>query len=292
MKGKLLKGLLFFLGHLPLRLNHALGAIIGWLLWVFPTREKATSLINLGMCYPEKDEHWRNRVARQSLIETGKTLTESPVLWYSSRERIRSLVRGISDMPAVDRAVNMGRGAILVSPHIGSWEMTGLYSATLYPMTSLYQKPKIKELDELLKRARETTGSSLVPTTPSGLRQLHQALVDGECIGILPDQEPKGSGGVFAPFFGLQAYTMTLLTRLSSEKGVPIIISFAERLPRGKGYYFHIVVPDESIHDPDPVVAATALNAAVEKIIRINPEQYMWNYKRFKRRPGNETSFY
>jgi len=292
MKGKLLKVLLFFLGHLPLRLNHALGAFIGWLLWLFPTREKATSLINLALCYPEKDEHWRKQVARQSLIETGKTLTESPVLWYSSRERIQSLVRGISDMPTVDRAVGLGRGAILVSPHIGSWEMTGLYSATLYPMTSLYQRPKIRELDDLLKRARETTGSSLVPTTPGGLKQLHQALANGECIGILPDQEPKGSGGVFAPFFGLQAYTMTLLTRLASENRIPVIISFAERLPKGKGYYFHIVEPDDDIHDSDPAVAATALNAAVEKIIRINPEQYMWNYKRFKRRPDNESSFY
>jgi KDO2-lipid IV(A) lauroyltransferase len=292
MKGTLLKGLLFFLGHLPLRLNHALGGFIGWLLWLFPTRERATSLVNLAHCFPNKDQHWRNRVARQSLIETGKTLTESPVLWYSSKARIRSLVKGISDMPTVDSAVGLGRGAILVSPHIGSWEMTGLYSATLYPMTSLYQRPKIRELDDLLKRARQTTGSSLVPTTPSGLRQLHQALANKECIGILPDQEPKGSGGVFAPFFGLPAYTMTLLTRLASANRIPIIVSFAERLPRGQGFYFHIVKPDDAIHDPDPVIAATALNAAVEKIIRINPDQYMWNYKRFKRRPGNESSFY
>jgi KDO2-lipid IV(A) lauroyltransferase len=159
-------------------------------------------------------------------------------------------------------------------------------------MTSLYKPPKIRELDQLLKRARETTGSHLVPTTAGGIRQLQQALTNRECIGLLPDQEPKGSGGVFAPFFGIPAYTMTLLTRLSSENRVPIIISFAERLPAGKGYYFHIVVPDEAIHNPDPAIAAEAINRAIEKIIRIRPEQYMWNYKRFKKRPGNEKSFY
>lgn len=292
MKGQLLKGLLFVLGHLPLRINHAVGAFLGWLLWIFPTREKSTTRINLEKCFPEKARNWHNRIAKKSLIETGKTLTESPVLWYASKERICALVTGISDIQAVDQAVGLGRGAILVSPHIGSWEMTGLYSATLYPMTSLYQRPKIRELDQLLKQARETTGSSLVPTTPSGLRQLHQALANKECIGILPDQEPKGTGGVFAPFFGVQAYTMTLLTRLASEQRIPIIFSFAERLPKGKGYYFHIVIPDEKIYDPDPKTSATALNAAVEEVIRIRPEQYMWNYKRFKRRPNNEASFY
>jgi Kdo2-lipid IVA lauroyltransferase/acyltransferase len=292
MKGPLLKGLLYFLGHLPLRINHALGGFIGWLLWLFPTREKNTSCINLAKCFPEKSREWHNQVARKSLIETGKTLTESPVLWYASKERIRSLVTGVSDMRAVDQAIALGRGAILVSPHIGSWEMTGLYSATLYPMTSLYQKPKIRELDQLLKQARQTTGSTLVPTTPGGLKQLQQALANNECIGILPDQEPKGSGGVFAPFFGVPAYTMTLLMRLASSQNIPIIFSFAERLPKGKGYYFHIVEPDEKIYDPDPEIAATALNAAVEEIIRIRPEQYMWNYKRFKRRPPDEAPFY
>jgi Kdo2-lipid IVA lauroyltransferase/acyltransferase len=292
MKGTLLKGLFYFLGHLPLRINHTLGGLIGWLLWLLPTREKNTTCINLAKCFPEKSQEWRNDIARKSLIETGKTLTESPVLWYASKERIRSLVTGISEMQTVDRAIDLGRGAILVSPHIGSWEMTGLYSASLYPMTSLYQKPKIKELDQLLKQARQTTGSTLVPTTPGGLKQLNRALANRECIGILPDQEPKGAGGVFAPFFGIQAYTMTLLTRLASAQKTPIIFSFAERLPKGKGYNFHIVVPDEEIYDPDPELAATALNAAVEKIIRIRPEQYMWNYKRFKRRPPGEASFY
>ena len=292
MKGKILIAVLYLLGHLPLRLNHAFGGFLGWLLWIFPTRAKATSLTNLALCFPEQDEKWQRDIARQNLIETGKTLTESPVLWYSSSERISNLVTGISDMAAVENAVKQGRGAILVSPHIGCWEMTGLYAATLYPMTSLYKPPKIHELDDLLKRSRETTGSRLVPTTAGGIRKLQQALANSECIGMLPDQEPKGSGGVFAPFFGIPAYTMTLLHRLSYENKVPVIISFAERLPKGKGYYFHIVVPEEHIHDADPSISAIAMNEAIEKIIRINPGQYMWNYKRFKKRPDNTPGFY
>lgn len=292
MKAKLVIALLYCLGHLPLRLNHAIGGFLGWMLWLFPTRAKATTLTNLHLCFPEKDERWIKNTARQSLIETGKTLTESPFLWYASAQRIRELITAVSDMPAVEDAVKLGRGTILVSPHIGSWEMTGLFAGSHYPMTSLYKPPKIQELDALVKQARETTGSRLVPTTAGGIRQLQQALNDRECIGMLPDQEPKGSGGVFAPFFNIPAYTMTLLHKLACENQVPVIISFAERLPKGKGYYLHILVPDERIHDKDPAISATAMNATIEKIIRINPSQYMWNYKRFKKRPDKAESFY
>jgi KDO2-lipid IV(A) lauroyltransferase len=292
MKGVFISSLLYLVGHLPLRVNHTLGGFLGWLLWLINGRDRKTCETNLRLCFPDKDPQWIATTARRSLIETGKTLTEAPVLWYASREKIQHLVKAVSDMPAVEKAIKQGKGAILCSPHLGCWEMTGLYAASLYPMTSLYRPPHIKALDDILTRSRENTGARLVPTTAGGIRQLQKALERQECIGILPDQEPKGSGGVFAPFFGVQAYTMTLLTRLASERQVPVIISFAERLPEGAGYQLHIVVPDQRIHDPDPQIAAAALNAAVEQIIRINPAQYMWNYKRFKKRPEGEESFY
>lgn len=292
MKGIFISALLYLVGHLPLRVNHALGGLLGWLLWLINGRDRKTCEINLRLCFPDKDLQWISSTAKRSLIETGKTLTEAPVLWYASRKKIQHLVKDVSGMPDVEKAVKQRRGAILCSPHLGCWEMTGLYAATLYPMTSLYRPPHIKALDDILTRSRENTGARLVPTTAGGIRQLQKALERQECIGILPDQEPKGSGGVFAPFFGIQTYTMTLLTRLAAERQVPVIISFAERLPKGAGYHLHIVVPDQRIHNQDPAIAAASLNEAVEQIIRINPAQYMWNYKRFKKRPEGEVSFY
>ncbi len=284
MKGLLLRGLFWALGHMPLRANQALGAALGWLVWHLSRRDRETALRNLELCFPERDAAWRRRTARASLMETGKALTEAPWLWHATPERLQAM----TEVPALDRVaalVAQGRGVILCSPHLGSWELTGLYAASHWPMTSLYKPPREPEVEKLLRRARARTGAELVPTTAGGIRRLQAALRRGECIGILPDQAPRGGSGVFAPFFGRPAYTMTLLTRLSAERRVPVVLSFAERLPRGRGWHLHVQVLDERIHDPDPEVGATVLNEVIEELIRLRPAQYTWNYRRFKRRP-------
>ena len=135
-------------------------------------------------------------------------------------------------------------------------------------------------------------GAKLVPTDASGVRALFQAAARNEMIGILPDQDPGAQGGVFAPFFGLQTNTMTLLPRLMQKTGATVIISYAQRLPRGQGFHLHFV-PLPAVSDPDDIQAiATALNQGVEECIRQSPAQYQWSYKRFKTRPAGEVGFY
>ncbi|RMG50514.1 MAG: lipid A biosynthesis acyltransferase [Gammaproteobacteria bacterium] len=284
MKGALLRGLFWCLGHVPLRVNHALGAGLGLLVWRFSRRDRETALRNLELCFPERDAAWRRRTARASLMETGKALTEAPWLWHASPERLQAITE-VPEFERVAERVAEGRGAILCSPHLGSWELTGLFAASHWPMTSLYKPPREPVVDALVKRARARTGASLVPTTAGGIRQLQAALGRGECIGILPDQAPRGGSGVFAPFFGRPAYTMTLLTRLAAERKVPVVLSFAERLPGGRGFRMHVRLLDARIHDPDPETGARVLNETIEELVRLNPAQYVWNYKRFKRRP-------
>lgn len=284
MTGLLLRAVLGLLARLPLPVNHALGAGLGWLAWWLPNGLKRTSLDNLARCYPDQSEDWQRRVARISLMETGKALTEAPWLWHAGPERIAQRLHGTDGWPHVQQAMAQGRGVFLVSPHLGSWEFAGLHAASLGPMTSLYRPPRQKALDSLLRRSRQATGARLVPTTPSGIRALHRAVDRGELIGMLPDQTPKGSSGVFAPFFGHPAYTMILLARLATPKRVPVIFAYAERLPRGRGYRYHCIPAPEGLYAEDPVVAATAINQAVETLVRQCPEQYAWSYKRFSKR--------
>ncbi|WP_018953639.1 lysophospholipid acyltransferase family protein [Thioalkalivibrio sulfidiphilus] len=283
MDGLLLRALLGLLARLPLPVNHALGAGLGWLAWLLPNDLKRISLDNLARCYPDESETWRRRVARRSLMETGKALTEAPWLWRAGPRRIAALLDGIEGWEHVERALAEGRGVFLVSPHLGSWEFAGLHAASLGPMTSLYRPPRQKALDGLLRRSRQATGARLVPTTPGGIKALRQAVERGELIGMLPDQTPKGSSGVFAPFFGHPAYTMILLARLAAPARVPVIFAYAERLPRGRGYRYHCIPAPEGLYAEDPVEAATAINQAVETLVRQCPEQYAWSYKRFKK---------
>jgi Kdo2-lipid IVA lauroyltransferase/acyltransferase len=284
MGGLLLRGTLGLLACLPLRVNHSLGAVLGWIAWILPTRLRRLSLANLALCFPERDAAWHRRTARASLMETGKALTEAPWLWRAGPDRIRALLRGVEGQAHLDRALGHGRGAFLVSPHLGSWEYAGLHLATLGPMTSLYRPPRMKALDTPLRRSREATGARLVPTTPGGIKALRRALQRGEMIGMLPDQTPKGSSGVFAPFFGHPAYTMILLSRLASPRQAPVVFGFAERLPRAAGYRYHCIPAPEAIYSEDPQTAAAAINRAVETLVRQCPEQYVWSYRRFSKK--------
>ena len=280
----LARALLHLFGRLPLRLNQWLGGTLGALAWTLSPKLRRITLGNLALCFPERDADWRRRVGRRSLIESARALTEAPWLWRQDAARLRGLLQ-LGDRHELLQSAGRDGEAILATPHLGSWEFAGLCLATLRPTTALYRPPRMHTLDRLIRESRAHTGSRLVPTTPGGVRALRQALEQGEVAGLLPDQTPKGSGGVFAPFFGHPAYTMRLLPSLAQRSRSPVVLAFCERLPRGKGFRVHSVAAGEDIYSEDPAIAAAELNRCVETLIRRCPEQYLWSYRRFARRP-------
>lgn len=285
MRELLVRWLLGLFAHLPLRTNQALGGALGALAWRLSPKLRRETLDNLARCFPEHDATWRLHVGRRSLIESARAMAEAPWLWRQDARKLRSLLSYGEHAELLESAGAHGE-AIIATPHLGSWEFAGLCLATLRPTTALYRPPRMKTLDGFIRGARSRTGSELVPTTPAGLRALRRRLDDGGVVGMLPDQTPKGSGGVFAPFFGQPAYTMRLLSQLARRAHTPVVLAFCERLPRGRGYRVHCVAAGPAIHAEDPAVAAGELNRCIETLIRLCPEQYLWSYRRFARRPG------
>ncbi|KPK40025.1 MAG: hypothetical protein AMJ69_03815 [Gammaproteobacteria bacterium SG8_47] len=287
------KALVWVSAHLPLRLSHALGGALGALGWHVGGRTRLVTERNLALCLPELDEHARRRLARESFVEMGKTLLEAGALWSWPKERVTALATQVSGRELIDDAIAAGRGVILAAPHLGAWEMVGLYWSTQHRITSLYRPPRLAALDSPIQHGREHLGAQLVPTDASGVRALLQALKRGQIAGILPDQEPPAEGGgVFAPFFGVPAWTMRLLTRLAQRSNAVVVFCYAERLPRGRGFHIHVLPARAHISDDDPLIAATALNLGVEQCARACPAQYQWSYKRFRKRPAGEKSVY
>ena len=125
-----------------------------------------------------------------------------------------------------------------------------------------------------------------------GIRLLYKALEKNNAVAMLPDQEPQAGTGMFAPFFGIQAYSMVFLSRLSLKTGAPIIFAWCERLSWGRGYHLHF----RSFSDVNEACEIdshmAAVNRAVERCVRECPEQYQWSYRRFKSRPKGEAPFY
>jgi len=277
------------LARLPLPLLHRMGALVGWGMAVIPNRQRRNALINIGLYVPERPAAELVRMRNRSLRELGKTLFETALLWLRPPAEALSLIREVRGIELLER--KPGQGLIVLSPHIGAWELAGLYLSTRGP-TAIFYKPQ-RLLDDLIVASRRRAGATLAPITARGIRLLLGALERGDNAGILPDQEPREEkGAVFAPLFGIPAYTMLLVNRLARRSGAPVIFMIAERLPRAAGFRIHCLRAPEGVDSEDDVIAAAALNRGIEQCIALCPEQYLWSYRRFRRRPRGVRKIY
>jgi KDO2-lipid IV(A) lauroyltransferase len=283
--------LLKLLAQLPLSWLHRLGWVIGRLFYLIPNRERRNAQINLQLCFPELEERDRLDLLARSLEQTGRTLFEITAIWFWPIERVLALIQGVSGEEHLRR--ESGRGLIVLSPHLGCWEIAGLYLARRGSVTSLYRPPRKTVFDPIVKQARERSGAELVPTDAQGVRRLYKVLQSGGTTGILPDQQPDSDkGAAFAPFFGVPALTMLLINRLVRKTGAKVVFCYAERLPKGRGFHIHYLPAAPGLSADDPSTAAQTLNQGVETCVRMVPDQYQWTYKRFKDQPAGCPSPY
>ena len=289
LRDRIARTLVRLIARLPLALIHRLGNGVGWITARWPNRQRRNALINIGLCLPHLTTQEQVRLRDRNLQEFGKTYLEIGYLWLRPVDQVLGLVREVRGADLLQR--QPGRGLIVLSPHIGAWELAGLYLAAQGP-TAIFYKPQ-KYLDDLIVAARRRSGAELAPITPKGIRVLVQALERGDYVGILPDQEPKADkGAVFAPLFGVPAFTMLLVNRLARRTGAPVIFLFAERLGAGEGFRIHCLTAPAGIDSDDDRIAATALNRGIEQCVATCPEQYVWPYKRFRRRPEGAPKVY
>ena len=282
---RLLYALLRAASTLPLRFWQALGATLGRLFWRVPTRKRAIVQVNLACVRPQLDKVTREKLSRESLIETGKSLLEVFGVW-TRIERVLGAVREVRGQGLFDAALDSGKGLILCAPHLGSWEVANYWVGARTPFATFYTQPRYPQLELLLRALREGGASIQFPIDDSGVRRVFRHLGNGGVVSIMPDHVPR-SGGIVAPFFGVPALTMTLLPRLLRRTQANVLMLFVERLPRSAGFIIHFREPPAALRDPDLPTACAALNAAVEQCVQLAFAQYQWNYKRFKPRPGS-----
>ena len=269
-----------WLARWPLWLLHALGAAVGWLSYALsPTyrRHLAAHAAQAGV--PEA--HWKGAVA-----SAGRMVMEIPFLWARpAGQPVLPLVR-FQNEGLLEAKLAEGRGVLLLTPHMGCFEVTAQAIAERFgdrkPITVLYRPARKPWLRELVKTSREREHLMAAPASLAGVRQMIRALRKGEMVGLLPDQVPPDGMGVWAPFFGRPAYTMTLATRLAQQTGAQLLLTWGERLPQGRGYVQRFESFEPAALPDDPVEAATAINRAMERLILQCPQQYLWGYNRYK----------
>ncbi|MFC2992476.1 lysophospholipid acyltransferase family protein [Halomonas tibetensis] len=259
-----------------------LSRIIGPLVHRFSRRERQVTEINLREAYPEQDEAGRRRLARASLTHSAATMLELGFAWMGDPARVEASILAVHGRELLDVARAEGRGVIVLAPHFGNWEVLNFWLSGHFPFTAMYEPPKIAELDAVTRQGRERMGASLVPTNPRGVAALLKALKRCEAIGILPDQEPDWGSGVFAPFYGRPAYTATLLPKLVARTEARVVTGVARRVS-GRGFELHFLAADERVYATDERESATGVNACVEAAIALDPAQYQWEYKRYRK---------
>lgn len=264
---------------------YRLGGLAGAALHRLPTPERCATRVNLEACLPELSAQAREQLARASLIETGRTFAEFGALWCWPAQRALELVVETRGLELFECARAQGRGVLLLTPHLGAWELSGLFFSSLAPLTAMYKRPPVAELEEFYNRSRGRLGAKLAPNDAGGVAMVLRALRAGEVAGILPDQDPGRGGGVFAPWFGVLANTTTLVAKLAARSGAPVLLTWCERLPQARGFRIHVSALSREIGLDDPLAGTAALNLELEQLIRSAPEQYLWSYKRFRTRP-------
>ncbi|MBI4293333.1 MAG: lysophospholipid acyltransferase family protein [Betaproteobacteria bacterium] len=262
------------LAALPLWLLHALGVVVGWTVYLGSRRYRAYLKQNLAQA-----GFLDSSCARAAIAEAGKGVMELPAIWLKKRSRIVAGMREPEGWHLVETELGRGKGLIMLEPHLGCWEVAAQWFSLRHPITVLYSPPKVGWLEPLMRAGRDREMMKSVPADLTGVRALLRALKKGEAIGILPDQVPGEGEGEWVSFFGRPAYTMTLVARLAEKTGASVLIGFAERLPRGRGYHIHV----ERL--PEPFAGESSvrrMNRAIEALVRRCPAQYLWAYNRYK----------
>lgn len=290
MLARVIVACVHIVGTLPLRVLHALGGTLARIAWWFPIRERAVTRTNLALAYPDMDAAARERLGRASLVETGKGFAEICAFWTADRARLERMIIESDGVDRMKQVLASGRGVIIAAPHLGAWELGGIFLNWTFGVHALYREPRIRELDDFFRQARSRFGGEFYAAGPGAARFLLRALKDARMIAILPDQDAGEGAGVFVPFFGVPANTMTLLSRLTAKTGARVFLAWAERVPGG--FHQHFVEASDDVHSADVAVSAAALSRDIETQVRRRPEQYLWSYKRYRIRPTRSENFY
>jgi Kdo2-lipid IVA lauroyltransferase/acyltransferase len=277
-----------FLSSWPLPLLHALGGLLGWLVWfVSPAyrRNFRAQVAQAGLPFEQ---------ARPAIADAGRLAAELPRLWLRPKHESCLPQVQLEGREVVDGLRAQGRGVIFFSAHCGSFELAPQALAELYgPVTALYRPSRQPWLAKLMRVSRQRPGLAMAPASLAGIRQMLKALRSGGSVALLTDQVPPEGLGLWAPFFGRPAYSMTLAAKLALQSGAALVPVRTERLPAGRGYRMQFQAPVPGLDvtpPPDLLQAVTLVNQANEALILSLPGQYLWAYARYKqpRRSGGE----
>jgi len=275
----------------PIDTNLATARLAGDLLYWFDRRHRRRALGNLRPSFPGASEGALRRIARRScrhLIMVGTEVLCLPrLMQFNSFLRYADLDGCLEPLLYVAGE----QPCILVTGHFGNWEMLGYAMAAMgLAPTSVARPLDNPYLNDYVLRLRQRSGQKILMksgVTEEALAELRR----GRHLGFIADQD-AGRRGFFVDFFGRKASAYKSIAYLAMEQNIPILVGGAYRV--GDRFRYRMVVtdtihPDEYPKGVDGAMAITQrYTAAIERLVRHAPEQYLWVHRRWKTRPPEE----
>lgn len=241
----------------------------------------------IAAAFPERDAAWVRETARASYESLGRTFIETALLSRVGREQVLGLFTGADGWEHVERAMAAGRGLILVTGHLGNWELGGAYLAARgVPLDAIARRMANPLFDGYVTRTRSRIGMRVVHDADA-VRRTPRALREGRAVAFLFDQGVLGLASTFVPFFGRPAKTPRGPAVFALRLKVPVVFGVAIREPDGR---YRMVLEEVRVEetgdrdrDTDAIVAA--YTGTLEKYVRRAPGQYFWHHRRWRRQP-------
>lgn len=273
--------------RLPLRLIQVTARSVGWLLYVSNSSARRVTEINLKSAYPELSESERDQLTKRSLKSQCMTYAESVKIWGSAPEFALEQIKAVHGESIFLAALQNPNGTLAVVPHFGTWELMNAWVNLHTAPVIMYKPSKNPDVDRFMLEARQRLNATLVPTDETGVRTLFKHLKQGGFAAILPDHVPKESGGIYSPFFGQNALSSTLLSKLAAKTQCSVIGLSCLRREDLSGFELHVQTLSAEINAKDLQLSVDTLNKEMERMINAAPEQYLWGYKRFRKVEGS-----
>jgi len=289
MLTRLAIGVFWLLHFLPLAVLARIGAVAGLAFMVFGRERREVARTNLALCFPGWDKARREAVLRAHFHALGRSFVEAGIVWWGSEKRIRRIVR----IEGEEYVRAQGdRRVIFLVPHFAGIEMEGLRMSMDYKGMAVYSHQKNRVFDEFLVRVRSRFPGTRLAARQEGVKTLLRGFKDGLGLQLSPDLDLGPRDALFVPFFGVQAATVTALSRLARLVGAVIVPVVVRQLPGGKGYVLRMYPVWENFPGESVEADTRYMNAFIEQRVLEMPEQYYWVHKRFKTRPEGEPRIY
>lgn len=282
-------GLLRVAIWLPYPALMRLGDLVGTVAWFLVPYRRRIVETNLAICFPDLDRGQRRRLARANLRYTGRGLMEVALAWWGGDGRLNGLA-GRDGVEYVHAALAEGRGVLLVGAHFTPLDITGRLLHQAFPVNAIYRADTNPVIDRVMAGSRRRHLAGAVER--GDMRAMVRVLRRGGVLWYPPDQDYGRRHSVFAPFFGVQAATITMTARLARLSGAAVIPAYGVARADGRGYCLRIHPPLEGFPSGDDEADARRLNALLEAEVRRHPAQYYWVHRRFKTRPEGEPNPY